>query len=448
MGSFLRRGWIGAAVRGAVVALIVAALGEAVSFSLYGAHVLPHETAAQAAQQGMLLFYSFHRVTLEIHTAALRIPSIVNGTIGLPVGFDTRARLGLCLMTGTVIAMWLLARAGRAVANRVGGDPRARAFQGAKVGLVYGALSCATSWFVEGRQALPHTSLLVIRAAHFSAFVWPFVIGAIAGGIGGFGSADPSAIREWLGYRLTEKWIRRSRGIVAGATRMLVLSLVFSFIGLASLALFDPSARSAYFRTISSKGASSGVAIAEPTALAIPNMGAWALVPAMGGCLEIASANGSMTSAITPYCFESYSNTLAHPAQSANREWTFLGFHELRAPSAWFLLFLLAPLAASFMGGGRAARIAEAVDAREALYVTALAAALFAVLIGLTLMLAWVTLTTSGDAPGLNNYVRYGPYPFDGAQLALGWGLIFGGIGGVWAARTSRRDLRFEGELL
>jgi hypothetical protein len=439
MKSVRVRGWFKVATRGVSAALIVAGLGEAVSFSLFAAHAVPHESAAQAAQQGLLLFYSFHRVALEVHTSALRLPSIVNGTLGLQPGFDTRATLGITFMTGTVLAIWLLARAGRAVGNHFGGNPRARALHGATVALPYALLSFAASWYVELTQRLPQTSVMVIHPARLSALEWPLVIGAISGAIGGFRSSDRDSLQEWLGWRLTSAWSRRWRGIIAGATRTLVLSLVFAFVGLVALAIVDRSSTSAYFRAISSRSVPSGIAIATPTALAIPNIAAWVIVPAMGGCLEEAGI-GSLTSAVSPYCFSSYSNSLGRPASKVNREWGFLGFHELEAPSSWFLLFLTVPLAASFLGGVRAARVAEVVDRREALLVTTLAAVIFAVLMGLTLTLAWVTLTSSGDAIASNNYIRFGPYPFDGAQLALGWGLIVGGLGGLFGSRTLRRS--------
>jgi hypothetical protein len=176
------------------------------------------------------------------------------------------------------------------------------------------------------------------------------------------------------------------------------------------------------------------------TVLAIPNMALWVLVPAMGGCLEVGGA-GTVSAAPSPYCFFSYSNTLSHPFPTASHGWGFLGFHELGAPSAWFLLFLAVPLLAAFIGGVRAARSAEVESAREALLVASLSAVAFAVLIALTMTLAWVTLTATGARLTANNYLRYGPYPLDGTQLALGWGLIAGGLGGVWGfRRLKRRD--------
>jgi len=439
MGSIRIRGWFRVVTRGVVAALIVAALGEAVSFALFAAHAVPRESAAQAAQQGLILFYSFHRVALEIHTTALRLPSVVNGALGLQPGFDTSATLGITFMTGTVLASWLLARAGRAVGNHFGGNPGSRALHGAAVALPYALLSFAASWYVELTQRLPQTSVMMIHPARLSALEWPLAIAAISGAIGGFRSSDRDAVQEWLGWRLTSAWIRRWRGIIAGATRTLLLALVFAFIGLVALAALDRSSTSAYFRAISSKGVPSGIAIATPNALAIPNMAAWVMLPAMGGCLEEAGV-GSLTTAASPYCFSSYSNSLGHPASNLSREWGFLGFHELGSPSSWFLLFLLVPLAAAFLGGVRAARVAEVVDAREALLVTTLSAVIFAVLTGLTLTLAWVTLTSSGDAIASNNYIRFGPYPFDGAQLALGWGLIVGGIGGLFGNKMLRRS--------
>jgi hypothetical protein len=123
----------------------------------------------------------------------------------------------------------------------------------------------------------------------------------------------------------------------------------------------------------------------------------------------------------------------------ASHGWGFLGFHELGAPSAWFLLFLLVPLLAAFIGGVRAARSAQAESAREAFLVTSLSAVAFAVLMAFALTFAWVTLTASSPRLPANNYLRYGPYPFDGVQLALGWSLIAGGLGGLWATKRLKR---------
>jgi uncharacterized protein DUF6350 len=438
MHPLLRRGWPRAVIRGIVVALSIVALGEAVSFLLYATNVLPHETAGQAAQQGLILFYAFHRVALHVHTTALQLPVVVNGAIGLPRGSEIAATIGLALISGTVMVCWLFVRAGRAVGRAAGGGPGERALHGAKVALPYASLSCAASWFVELKQRFPHTSLMVFRPAHLSAFIWPLLLGAIFGAIGGFRSSDPAAVREWLGWRLTTKWIRRWRGVVAGATTTLSLAVAFAFVALIVVAIFDRSATSAYFRAISVKGVPSGIAVALLTALAIPNLALWVLVPAMGGCLEVGGA-GTLTSAPTPYCFFSYSNSLSHPLPTASHGWSFLGFHELGAPSAWFLLFLLVPLLAAFIGGVRAARTSEAQSAREALLITSLSAVVFAVLMALALTLAWVTLTASGARLTMNNYLRYGPYPFDATQLALGWGLIAGGLGGLWGCRRLKR---------
>ncbi|MGZ4120117.1 MAG: cell division protein PerM [Actinomycetota bacterium] len=429
--KLLFRGWVRAAVSAVAIAIVVAALGELVSFVLFAAKVLPNETAGQAARQGFLLFYSFHHVPLQFRTPALQLPTVVNNVVGLPTGYAVNAYVDFGLMTGTVLALWLFARAGRTIASRVGGTPVEHAFHGAKIAVPYAVVCYVGSMYVELRQRFPQTSSFSVAPSEVAAIFWPFFLALIFGALGGVRSSDRIAAKEWLDWKMTTAWRLRWRGAFTGATTMLALGLGLSFAGLLVVAIFTPGPTSAFFRAIASNGVSSGIGIALTIALAIPNIAAWILVPAMGGCLQV-GGGGTANAAPSPYCFLSYGNSPAHPLHASNQDWAFLGFHQLGPGSPWLLLFLVVPFLAAFIGGVRAVRAARANTPREALIVTTLTAVVFAALMTLTLVLAWVQLTTNGATLAAENYYRYGPYPSDGVQLAFGWSLLVGGLGAFW----------------
>ena len=432
----LFRGWIRAVVAAVVVALVLTAVAEAFAFILYAAHVFPGETASQAARQGLLVFYLFHRVALQVHTPMLHFPGGIDRTIGLPFGREVDATVAFAFMTGTFLAIWLLMRAGRWVARE--GSPVERMIHGGKIAVPYLLLCGLVSPYVTLTERFPHASLFVFKPSYISSFLWPMLLALVFGAIGGARSTHPHAAKEWLEWRFSDRWIARWRGAIAGARTTFFWSIGLSFAALLVVSAVMHGWTSRFFGAITHRGVPTGLAIVLVFLLALPNIALWVLMPSMAGCLEV---GGGITppATIPPYCFLSYTNTLGHKLPNVTHDWAFLGFHELGAPSTWFWLFLLVPLIAAFIGGMRAVRTAKVEQPREAFFVTFLAALLSALVMTFALAFAWVTVNSSGTELAVNGYLRYGPYPADGAQLAFGWSLIGGTAGGLFALHRLKR---------
>jgi hypothetical protein len=435
MKRILFGGWIRAILASVVVAVALTAIAEAFSFILYWAGAVPGETASQAARQGLLVFYTFHRVALQVHTPALHLPGGVDRAIGLPSGREIDATLAFAFLTGTFIAIWLLMRAGRWIARD--GSPVQRAIAGAKVGVPYMLLCGLVSSHVSLTQRFPNASVFTIKPSLISAYLWPLVLGLVFGAIGGARATDPAAALEWLQWRFSDRWIARWRGAIAGARTTFFLSVALAFAGLLIAAVAYHGWTSRFFGAVGHRGVPAGIAAVLVFVLAIPNLGLWVLVPSMAGCLEV-GGGATPPATLTPYCFLSYSNSLGHKLPSVTHEWAFNGFRELGAPSTWLLLFLFVPLIAAFLGGMRAARVADVEQPREALFVSMLSALVYTVMIAFALAFAWVTVNSTGAELAAQGYVRYGPYPADGAQLAFGWSVIGGTLGALFAIHRAR----------
>ncbi len=213
---------------------------------------------------------------------------------------------------------------------------------------------------------------------------------------------------------------------------MLWVALVASFVSLLGLAAARPDVAVAYFRTTFRWGVPSGLGLLGLHAMAIPNMAAWTLVPAMGGCLEV---NG--TSVFEPYCFLSYSHYVGHPLVGPLNA---SGYPNLGGIPTGFFLFLLVPLAAVILGGMHAARKAQARSAGEAAGVGALAGVAFALMFVAVLALAAITVRFNGPIFIVSTgYWRFGPGPAAGFQLAMAWGVLGGAAGAMVGYRAGRR---------
>ena len=435
MKRILFGGWIRAIIASVFIALVLATVAEAFTFILYWAHAVPGETAGQAARQGLLVFYVFHRVALQVSTAAIHLPGGIDRAIGLPSGYQADTTLAFAFLTGTALAIWLFLRAGRWVAQV--GSPVERMIQGAKIAVPYMLLCGFVSSHVALTQRFPHASLFVFKVSLISSFFWPVALALVFGAIGGARSTHPHAAREWLEWRFSDRWIARWRGAIAGARTMFFLSIGLSLLGLLIAAAAMHGWTSRFFGAITNRGVPAGLAVVLVLVLAIPNLALWVLVPSMAGCLEV-GGGVSPSATLTPYCFLSYSNTLGHKLPTHVREWAFNGFRELGAPSTWFLLFLIIPLITAFVGGMRAVRASRTEHPREAFFVIVLTALVFTLMMTFALSFAWVTANISGEQLAASGYLRYGPYPADGAQLAFGWSMIGGFLGALFALRRAR----------
>jgi hypothetical protein len=422
-------GWGRAAVEAIVAAFLVAAVAVGAMLLLRAAHPLPGMSTADALRQGWTLFYVFHHTGIEVISPSFHLPQGAETVAGVPSGYDVDATIAFAAMTGTVLVGWLLYRAGRATANAAGGEPFQRALHGAKVALPYALLAYVPSWWLHIRVQIPGASPMSIHPSHLASLFWPLALAAVMGTIGGVRSAWEEAwASDWWE---SDRWSRRLRGALAGGWRMAWVGLGLSLVALIGLALARPGDTAAYFDAISAHGVVAAAALALLTALLLPNMAAWILMPAMGGCLEVGGASS------TPFCFLSFG---AYPGHQLGGPPNPSGFPNLGSAPPVFLLFALVPVAAVILGGIRAARRGEARSPGDAAVLGALAGVAFAVIMFSVFVLSSILAVFNGPIYYVaTGYFRYGPNPASGFQLALVWGALGGALGGRIGYRRQLR---------
>ncbi|MEW6058604.1 MAG: hypothetical protein AB1551_00415 [Actinomycetota bacterium] len=422
--SALAAGWETALVRGGLAFAVMALLGQAAALAVFLVE-RRYLSGATAARLGWFYFGWFHHVSA---TASLR--SSTFETLGAPVELSTH--LGVALIAMAVLAAFLLFRAGRAVAERVGGGVLARTLHGAKVAPAYAVPSFVLSLVVAGRIAVPALDrfggYVQVRSSPAQALVFPLLIAVAAGAAGGYSSAGAH-------IETGPPLHRRLAGALAGGVRMLALGLLLSFAGLLVLAVAKPDSTKAYFDTVTRGSTAETTLLIGHHVLLLPNQSMWVLVPAMGGCDEIRGPGGS-----SPFlCYWRYPRSVS---VSAN---LLTGVHAtapFKTVPSWYFLFLLVPLL-SVLGGGRtAAERAGARDPREAMTVGAAAGAVFAALVVGAALLSSLSVGLSAGYRGLSTggTIRMGPSAMTGGLLALVWGVAGGAVGAWWQARESPRE--------
>jgi hypothetical protein len=297
------------------------------------------------------------------------------------------------------------------------------------VAIPYALLSYVSSWFLHTRLDLPGASPMSIHPSHIASLFWPLGLGAAAGLVGGIRSG-PVAIWDSDWWE-TDRWNRRWRGAVAGGWRMLWLPLSLTVIALVGLAVARPSDSASYLEAIASRGVLGAVALAFLTALVLPNMAVWILVPAMGGCLEV----GGDTS--HPFCFLGYGAFPGH--QLGGPPTNPAGFPNLGPAPPVFFLFALIPVAAVIAGGMLAAGRGDARSAGDGAIIGALGGAVFALLMVPVVFLSSVTAVFNGPIYYVATGVfRYGAHALPAFWLSLVWGGL-GGAAGGWLEHRRRR---------
>lgn len=410
-------GWGHAARGGALAFVVVAALagGAALAVSAFGG---PGLSSLGALRVGGAYLALVHRVPLRL--AAEGGDLWVASVLGAPAG--TRAlevRLAVAPLALTALAAWLLWRAGRRTAEAAGGAPAARALHGAKVAPVYAALVLVST--LAARVALEPPALdlrLELSVPAVPAFVLPLALAAAAGAAGGWWSARAGGA---------------VRAAVLGGWVMLLAGLGLCLAGLFAAGVVRPGGPEAlllptsgrYLRAVLARPSVGAVVVAHHLAV-LPNEAAWTLVPAMGGCTGGYPGEGEPVAFL---CYGRFPRSLRLPAwlRPPGAE---AGPPTRFGPAPWpYLAFLLAPAAATVLGGRRAARASERGNA----LVAAIGAG--AVFAALVLTLAWAssvqvstTVRTSGAVPQARS-VRIGPDLAAGTALALGWGVAGGALG-------------------
>jgi hypothetical protein len=426
--STLFLGWTTAIERGALAFAVMVALGQAIAFAAYGVsgRSIAISTVARA---GGLYFELFHRVGIEVRNSN---PSggPLPGTGGSVGGISFTVSIGLLL--ATILALFLLFRAGRAVADRAGGPMLTRVVHGMKLALFYGLLALAFSFLIRFHIPVPAGTVALsgqfdVQPSILGAFLWPFLIALVAGAAGGLHSASASGA-------VSEPWGRRTIGIWTGGVRMLILGLAFSFVGLLVLAALDPTTTAGYFRRAFDAGPARGTVLVGHHVLVSPNQSMWVLIPAMGGSVKFSVAGSDVE--LLSYSHFPQGVSFAGGATSSFGTPT-PSVQGGTAPAGYFL-FLLVPLLSVLIGGRSAAVRGHARTRPDAAMLGALAGVVFAVLVAVVGLMSTVGIGASIDVAGFHTggsgYL--GPDALVGGLLALVWGCAGGALGGLVYGRS------------
>lgn len=391
-------------------------LAEALVAAASAASAGASPPAGVAARLGGILFLWFHRVGVIFET--------VPGSRGAAFGFT----LDLAVLGGTAAVLVVLSLGGRAVARRVldrgGATGLSAALHGAKVGVPYALLCLAVGLGTGFTAGLPANALVAgpvrIHPSFVSAVLWPLALGLAAGFGGGLRAARGRGLSEGA-------WERRARGALAGGWRMTVVGLALSFAALLVLAVVHPADTRTYFETVFRRGTLPGATLVGLTALLTPNLAAWVLFPSMGACVELAGA--------TSQCLLSYGHFPGPgPGAGSGLGGVVAGFApatQTNAPAA-YLGFLLIPVAASVVGGVRAAAGGSASSRTEAALLGAAGGAVFAALCAGLVFLASISGSVGqGLGRSAGSSFRLGPDPWASILLALAWGIVGGALGAL-----------------
>jgi hypothetical protein len=411
----LTRGWGTGLAWGGLAFVVMAALGQAVAFGVNLARA-PGESVGTAAKMGWLYFGWFH------HAAVTTRLTSVEGGEGLT------ADVALAMMLGTFLAIAILYKGGRAVANRARGDAVARVLHGMKVAPAYAIPPFVVSGLVSIDIPIPRNGLvegsLQMPSGGLSWFVLPLLLAAAAGAAGGLRSGRYELISH-------DPWGRRAAGVIAGGLRMFVLGLVLSFAGLLVLAAIRPGATTTYFETISGPPNDQTTMNIAHHVLLLPNQSMWVLVPAMGGCDGLSGGGVSATF----LCYSKVPTTVSVSPEGLSADTPVVRADFAKAPSG-YLLFLLVPALSVVLGGRYAARKRARLK-WEAVGMGAASGVIFAVLVAVGSWLASVSAGLSSPTGGIpaNASVLIGPGVGAAGLLALVWGVVGGGLGGWLGGR-------------
>jgi hypothetical protein len=424
------RPWLLAARESAFVAAIGLAVGEAVSFLVLAGGGVPGLGIANALRGGVVLFLLFHHVGMQAAMGSMHLPHGVDRPLGLPTGYPVDATVGLAFLGGMALLLWLLARAGRIVADATGGRPRDRGLSAMRVAVPYALVTFLLGWTVHATIRFPQTPPVDVHPSHIASLMWSLLLAAVAGFVGGLRSGPGGAwSSEWWE---SDHWNRRLRSATAGALRILLVGMALSLAGFLVVAVVRFGDTAQYLADGSSGGPVATLAVAVLAVLALPNLAIWTMAPAFGGCIQMASGFGYTNG---PYCVLSYANAPSHPLATRDIYWAL---PNLGPPPAAFRLFLVVPVAAVVAGTLHAIRAGEATTRREGALLGFLTGLAFIGLFLLTMLLSTVTVRLGGPLSSFaTGYLRYGPQPLDAIELGLAWATIGGAAVGWFAGRRA-----------
>lgn len=425
-------GW-GPALRWGVLAFVVVlVVGQLTAFLVRFASNDELSTA-DAVKLGGLYVSAFHHTGIVIE---LESAGGIDLADELPIGpgLGVEGKLGLALMLITGLAVFLVARGGRAAARSAGGTALARGVHGLKVAPAYALLCGVLGLLVKFDFDFPDNPLfggvVSIHPSYLGAFLWPLAIAAAAGFAGGLLSArdDPAARGE--------PWSPRVVGALAGGWRMFVWALVLAFVGFLVLAAVEADVTRAYFEGISEGGARGATVILVHHVMLLPNQSMWMLVPAMGGCDGFSFSAQGATGSFNFLCYHRF--PAGAPTDAVDPFLGTSGIGNFETAPVGYFLFLLVPLVATVVGGRVAARRSGAENRAEGGVAGALAGVVYGVLVLVGIVLSRFTVSAEGSFAGLGaqgGSGSVGPDLVVGTVLGVVWGLAGGALGGLMATR-------------
>jgi hypothetical protein len=432
VGAVLALGWPTAIVRSVIAFVVMLLLAAAIVLLSEAADPsgLPFFEVLKVIG---LVFYAFHHAGIQGEVPRLEVPQTPDSPFSGPVEFSFT--ISLAFLLATFLGLWLLYRGGRTVARSTGGVAWARALHGAKVAIPYAVLSLAMSFGSRFSEELPQSPFLPTGGpfefgpSPIAAFLWPLVLGLVAGSLGGLSSGE-----RWLAPEGTGA---RARAVVRGGLVMTLYALLLAFVGYLVVVALNPDLplpfSPEFFQTVASEGLG-GVVLLLVTVLAIPNLAVWVLVPAMLGNVGFSIAGFSLEF-LSYFRFPTGFGGTEAPSPLA----PIPGLPQFDTAPAPYFLFLLVPLVATLLGGWWAARRAPVPSAGQGAATGALAGVVFAAAVTALIVLSSIGIGFSGGVGGFVQTGRghVGPPFLTGALLALVWGAGGGALGGLLGGRRS-----------
>ncbi|HTG47939.1 MAG TPA: hypothetical protein VK646_09815 [Actinomycetota bacterium] len=325
----------------------------------------------------------------------------------------------------TVAVVVLAYRAGREQAAGLERRPLAAALAGSTVGLGFAIPMLVAALPVD--LTFPQFDVRSLQPVLWQAFVFPLVVGAACGAVGGLARARVVVEGSAWGARLA----RAARG----GFLAFWLAAALAFIGFLLVAVFEPNATGAYARWVDHAKGSGTVTIVQH-ALLLPNQSVMIATTSMGAPTTF-SIGTEPAARLTLGGIEPVGNIgralMAFVGAQAG-EVTFPG---------WFRIFLLVPAIGTILGGRRAGTAAATL--REALVRGAIGGVVYAMLVAVGAWAASIVLPPWAGFFG--GSIRLGVAAGTAAALALLWGIAGGVAGAALARRWPERPSSAEVEL-
>jgi len=443
----LTTGWGRAVGSAALTFLVMVLLGQGLAALVYAAGT-GGLGIVDVIKSGGLLTFSFHRVGIHADLPSFSVPTPPDsGLGGLPqvAGQISLAfTVAISLLLGTIVLVWLLHRAGRALGAGVGGSSWARGLAGAKVALPYALITGLAALLLAAvplSVEVPEVPDLVAGGAMelapsvVAAFLWPLALGLLAGFTGGVSSTPDPAPEA-----------TPAEGYVAGALRggaiAVAVAVLLAFVGVQIVAFVHPDVsfpfNPAFFSDAFANRPIQGISTTVFALFFAPNLGGLVLAPSMLSSLGF-YVQGVSIPLLSLFKFPVGLNAEALAGLSGlGVPGTGTGELVETTVAPWpYWLFLLVPLVATLVGGRAAARRASAGTRGEGAAAGALAGLVYAALAFLVVLLSGVGLRFEGAVAGFTQTGagHFGAEYLTTGLLAVLWGLVGGTLGGLMGVR-------------